>query len=296
MSPSQKLVGFSYDLDFSIRLLLANLTQIEVHPEHPKYMTLEPFHEAGYDAYLTARVMILLSAKLEAGGTYISPAVANSNSEAYATAPEEVGGVSLQANLTPIEESGEIRGLTSTPSSSNQVDAVAVKKRKKKNNNKKTKPTSSAGPSSSFASANLYATLEQLTLDEAENKPTSIREAAPIREPTSPPTSKLKESTPWVAETPNSTLSFVANGTTYYVPASPNFNQPRPDPSTSIFGKSPVIRIVGLGKNTQQEQGQPLALMPPYESDFWRIYGNKLRVYGTEEQVLVLGEEDGDNE
>lgn len=30
-------------------------------------------------------------------------------------------------------------------------------------------------------------------------------------------------------------------------------------------------------------------LMPPFGSDFWAVYGNKLRVYGTEEGVCKLG-------
>ncbi|TKA71389.1 hypothetical protein B0A55_04028, partial [Friedmanniomyces simplex] len=38
--------------------------------------------------------------------------------------------------------------------------------------------------------------------------------------------------------------------------------------------------------------------MPCFDTDFWRVYGNKLRVFGTEESVCVLSggdvEEDGD--
>jgi poly(A)-specific ribonuclease len=41
-------------------------------------------HEAGYDSYLTARIIILLSAKLEASGTYLSE--------------DDGGGVSLTAD------------------------------------------------------------------------------------------------------------------------------------------------------------------------------------------------------
>ena len=38
--------------------------------------------------------------------------------------------------------------------------------------------------------------------------------------------------------------------------------------------------------------------MPRFDTDFWRVYGNKLRVFGTEEGVCVLSggdvDEDGD--
>ncbi|KAF1990949.1 ribonuclease CAF1, partial [Aulographum hederae CBS 113979] len=44
--------------------------------EHSRYLDEEAFHEAGYDSYLTARIMILLSAKLEAAGTYIDGVIA----------------------------------------------------------------------------------------------------------------------------------------------------------------------------------------------------------------------------
>jgi hypothetical protein len=30
------------------------------------------------------------------------------------------------------------------------------------------------------------------------------------------------------------------------------------------------------------------AFMPSFESDFWRVYANRLRVFGTEERVLEL--------
>lgn len=34
-------------------------------------------------------------------------------------------------------------------------------------------------------------------------------------------------------------------------------------------------------------------LIPRFESEFWRIYGNKLRVFGTEERVCDLGQRPG---
>jgi hypothetical protein len=38
-----------------------------MHPDFMKYEMNEASHEAGYDSYQTARIMILLSAKLKAG-------------------------------------------------------------------------------------------------------------------------------------------------------------------------------------------------------------------------------------
>lgn len=44
---------------------------LETDPDHDKYENTEAFHEAGYDAYLTAQVAVRLSAKLEREGAYI---------------------------------------------------------------------------------------------------------------------------------------------------------------------------------------------------------------------------------
>jgi hypothetical protein len=45
----------------------------DMHPNFQKYTIQEALHEAGYDSYLTARIMILLSAKLHAGEEISSP-------------------------------------------------------------------------------------------------------------------------------------------------------------------------------------------------------------------------------
>ena len=34
--------------------------------------------------------------------------------------------------------------------------------------------------------------------------------------------------------------------------------------------------------------GPEVILMPPFRSDFWRVYGNKLRVFGTKEEMFCL--------
>ena len=67
------------------------MISVELHPEHTKYVGGDFFHTAGYDAYLTARVMILLSAELEAAGVYLPQGASQSDSEAYETAPEWQG-------------------------------------------------------------------------------------------------------------------------------------------------------------------------------------------------------------
>ena len=43
----------------------------EFHKDHPNYDLRTAHHEAGYDSYLTAKVLIRKSAELESSGTYI---------------------------------------------------------------------------------------------------------------------------------------------------------------------------------------------------------------------------------
>ncbi|KAL8689323.1 MAG: hypothetical protein Q9224_004664, partial [Gallowayella concinna] len=44
--------------------------KIVLHPSHPKYDSAKPFHEAGYDSYMTAKVFLRLAVKLEASAKY----------------------------------------------------------------------------------------------------------------------------------------------------------------------------------------------------------------------------------
>jgi poly(A)-specific ribonuclease len=45
--------------------------------------------------------------------------------------------------------------------------------------------------------------------------------------------------------------------------------------------------VISRKKNLAVEKGIEGG-MPRFEGDFWRVYGNRLRVFGTEEGVCVL--------
>ena len=51
--------------------IISNESLSEIHNDHPKYDSRTAYHEAGYDSYLTARVLIRKSAELESSGTYV---------------------------------------------------------------------------------------------------------------------------------------------------------------------------------------------------------------------------------
>jgi poly(A)-specific ribonuclease len=68
---------------------------IEIPPEHNKYDFGSPVHEAGFDSFLTARVLIRLSTKTEAERNSSADAP-DAESEASLSASED-GGVALTA-------------------------------------------------------------------------------------------------------------------------------------------------------------------------------------------------------
>ena len=172
--------------------------KIEVHKEHQKYVGEDMYHEAGYDSYLTARVMILLSAQLEAKGSYVADSVPGT--PAVAT-PKSMPS---QSPKSPVE-------------------------------------------ASRFATKTMY---EALMSDDATG-------------------------------TDDTTIvgsSFALN---------PNA---RPFPIAATEGTSQARSPGSEGKSKPNKHTQIKidSVMPPFDSDFWRVYANKLRVFGTKEGLLDL--------
>lgn len=218
----------------------------ELHPEHPNYLDMVHAHEAGYDSFTTAKVLIRLSAKLEGAGYYIK-----SEDEGWHTPPEE-GGVLL--NLAPKSNPGESSTRNHAPqthhSTSNGVrlievtnlapaDGTMAQAKKAKEPKQKVTKTKSA-----FAHTGMFDLLGEIaTNDEDEGVNFEDMES----EDEEPP------------------IQVAA-----------------PHPDQWDLPPPPVLRTLG-------ERDQSVSrLMPPWDSDFWNVYGNKLRVNGTVEGVCDL--------
>lgn len=84
---------------------------IELHPLHPKYEFETFAHEAGFDSYLTAQVLIRLSTKLDSSGFFLEETkdALLEDDEDYFTPPEErsleegSGGSLLDIDLLPAQ-------------------------------------------------------------------------------------------------------------------------------------------------------------------------------------------------
>ncbi|KAL9015273.1 MAG: hypothetical protein Q9173_000071 [Seirophora scorigena] len=99
---------------------------IELHPEHSNYAIAKPAHEAGFDSYLTAKVLVRLSTALEKSGLHLAESSQPFNDdETYFTPPEarsperssqeeDPGGVALTAVAIPARLSASEESFTSS--------------------------------------------------------------------------------------------------------------------------------------------------------------------------------------
>ena len=227
-----------------------NAVFVETHFEHPKYITAQPAHEAGFDSFLTAKVLIRLSAKLEATGHYVDEYVAMPPCEddAYHTAPEE-GGVLLGTAIPPSgPKSGskkKIRGPKSQKNSGSDTESQGVS-----------------------------------VMDIDENVSPSARKSQNL--------SKMRKSK-LGGSTKGSKQSIFSHAGRFDLLGDLSSEE---DPA--LVNMTAVSEAAQT--DTQQHELRQVSppaptftMMPPFDSDFWRVYGNKLRVNGTAEGICVLG-------
>ena len=221
---------------------------IETHHLNDKYTNYTPAHEAGFDSFMTAKVLVRLSAKLEAAGRYIE--AASSHEARHASTPSnDDGGVSIPltdgisykntSSATTIRPNGHKHSDSDSSSqgvplhapngSSVSTDAKPHSKKKKKCR-KLEKQHKTA-----FSHAGKFDLLGSM-VEDAEEGTVEVEVKTTMK-------------TPVVSKT--------------FTSASANSKAKEADPA-------------------------PSRLMPPWDSDFWNIYGNKLRINGTIEGVCDL--------
>ncbi|KAG9953643.1 CAF1-domain-containing protein, partial [Aureobasidium melanogenum] len=271
--------------------------RVITHEHYHKYTDTTAFHEAGYDSMLTAEVAVRLSAKLELAGNYDDDELQNTIPP---TPPDvDVGGVQLNTNTPSVINSAidSVKGLlqaplkvwggqTTTPAQQNNEtsdqstpeDSLAEKtteleinenessttnkKSKKKKKNKKSKataPTPPAHQGGRFAHATAFDQLQD-TLDVSEEDELKAPE---VLEFDALPSEDAHASDPVVADTDGISDSHVG----------------------AAWDTIPVLATAEISNRDEREVG---TVMPSFNSGFWKVYGNKLRVFGTQEGVAVL--------
>lgn len=263
---------------------------IVTHADHSKYHDAESFHEAGYDSFMTALIMIRLSTKLEAEGAYledVSPSLSNEEGEeeeeeSYVTAPEDTVSDGRASPHVPKNSQGiisvNVDGTTelTTPPMAFSEDwntngaplahegappDNTEPTRRKKANRKKHKdgksnghdsgsPTKNNGSGSKFTHKNMFAQLMDLDGDDEDDEggTGSLLRGGSGKQPVA---------------------TIKRDGTTYYTY----------EPAESKMDKDAEV---------DREGTEQMTWMPPFESEFWQTYGNKLRAFGTQEGVWRL--------
>ena len=210
-----------------------------LHENHGNYFSSTAAHEAGYDSFQTAKILIRLSAKLERAGTYV---------EAPIDQPPPANGLARVSN--------SIRGSSAIISSDDdyftpEEEGVPVAGNYQ--------PIQARGSDSTDGGVSLL--LDPLILQEnvSPEKITFAR-GSTARKTRKPKSEKAAN-------------KFAHKG----------MFDSLLDLPVDMDGASESIAA--------QLPEQEYVMMPPFDSHFWEVYGNKLRVNGTVEGVCnLLGE------
>ena len=235
-------------------------------------------HEAGYDSYLTARVLIKLSAQLEQAGSYAAFARGeDSDDEAYHTPPED-NGILL----------GDAAEKSDAPARGPQTGKA------KKNKKKRRKPRVVSESIDDADGGGVLLT----EVPQMPNFSTDGRRDSKSRFGHAGAFDLLSDDygflSPRKSESPTHDLraqrTALSTGNSYSMSYEKTLEtketQERLDTKLEGFDADLAsLSMVG----TETKPGA--VMMPPFDSAFWRVYGNKLRVFGTVEQICRMSSE-----
>ena len=273
---------------------------ILLHPDHARYAVEKPLHEAGYDSMLTATVLIRLSAKLQSEGKCIPAPSPSSEDETYHTPSEGTEPAGEKLGTAPRAKNVKLplRDLADKLKSTNEIGNL-----RSTNGGRHT-------PGIAYPSRedDIQARIDQITGHTIAN-PRHDRQSAKIIPKATLTTSGSRFEV--LANMPDSfsrqdrdedliDLSSPVDGTNErpsLVPTEANAvphsgkagisDEPRlEEMEDGIFEETNSVDENGSGDGVTQSK-QSL-LMPPFNSYFWEVYGNKMRVNGTKEGICNL--------
>ncbi|MCJ1308345.1 hypothetical protein MMC25_001998 [Agyrium rufum] len=234
------------------------LPSIEVPAGHDKYTFSDHNHEAGYDAFLTAKVMIRLSAFLEAEGTYLK-----TNDGAHTNGENGVmpnGDKKENQNLAtpssqPLAPSTPTqKPITAAPPTTSQPPKA--NKSYKQNHSQRPPPTA-------FSHSTMFDALADIPISPDSSPEPRHRFSHPQPQP-QPQTTPSKKSRQAPSATPSTTQV--------------STNNPRNE------GQEKEERV----QESQARKKEIARLMPAWDDPFWDVHANRLRLNGTIEGVCCL--------
>jgi poly(A)-specific ribonuclease len=210
--------------------------------------------------------MILLSAQLEALGTYIPDVIRSSSPSAAVLSDEDVGFHTALESQSP--SNSPRKGQSGVLTINGVVPLTLTTPPILRGNSNKKKYTHPKGKAkitpparrSLFASKTTFEALAALEIeDEDEVEDEEDQEAL------------------------GTSIDFNSSAKPFSAPAQ-QVKKAKVSHVTAVGTQDPGTSATRAHK---QNTG-PEALMPPFNSDFWRVYANRLRVFGTKERFLEL--------
>ncbi|KAF2846408.1 CAF1-domain-containing protein [Plenodomus tracheiphilus IPT5] len=228
------------------------LPEIVTHADHSKYEDTEAFHEAGYDSLLTATIMIRLAAKLgaERRGTETE---AN-----QPPTPPLANGNSAPVPLDDFILDGQEKVQTPVPLSppgEPQEWATSAKSRRRKARKAKRNNNDEAAKGR-FHTKNVFDNLRALNIDPSTDTDPSSADEEPALDFDAIENAKWDQGPEQAAAGSWENAEFVQD-------------------------KSGWVPI-------EQVPRQAMEMVPAFDDGFWAEFGNKLRVFGTQEAVLDI--------
>ena len=136
----------------------------DTHSEHSKYDSNRPNHEAGFDSYMTAKVLIRLAAKLASATT----AKGKENTNLSETVTTHQVNQDEDGSSQPLDQSRKTCGSDSdsggVPLSSAELETLSPNHRRK--SRRTTKPADRSVPTTIFVHPSQYDILKELSSDE----------------------------------------------------------------------------------------------------------------------------------
>ncbi|KAI9737154.1 MAG: hypothetical protein M1834_000747 [Cirrosporium novae-zelandiae] len=246
---------------------------IDMASSHMKYMGSSPLHEAGYDSMLTAKVMIILSYNIDKNGSYSE----NGDGEPSSFTPNQrvVTEVWVGRSISQSTETVKVPGADSTENKLGSIQPSLTlyptrgptwngrgKRRVKKSSQNPPKPSQ---PSSNNASST---------------------QSSPVNHPTT-----FENPRDNTANHVSPNLATFATQNPYHVlqQADSPSKTPNLQPlnlETKVKTGVLIPEILEAEEYSVNERLSPL--IPDFDTTFWGMFMNKLRVLGTTEQLLDL--------
>lgn len=231
-------------------------TSPEIHHEHKKYAINGPLHEAGYDSQLTAEVAIKLAAQMKTKENQANEALnlpTDSEDDGYTTPAEELSQMWIK-HLS--SDSGSKKSQAQkTPTKAPMAKAM-----------------NGAQPNGKQPSSEATGQIiQKLPSDSSEESAPAVRSAFASK--------TMFDALARMDAEDNAAVSF----------------QPKSKNKTKNKKKTSK-RGGGAWFDDQQDDDDVDAdqmvaegrLMPQWNDEFWGVYGNKLRIFGTQENMLEL--------